>query len=228
MNITTKITQRQASLIAGIGLLVMTVFAIFGNFLAIENLIVPGDAATTANNILSSEGLFRLGICSLIIVAILDVVVAWALYIFLKPVNKNISLLAAIFRIVYAAIFAVTIANLFNVLELLSGDNYLTVFETEELYVQVMIHIASFRNGWDVGIIFFGIHLLILGYLVYKSGFIHKVLGILLVIASLGYLIDAFGVFLIPNYSLSIGMFTFIGELLLMFWLLVKGGKITE
>ncbi len=219
------ITQRNAAITAGLGLLLMTIAAIFANFFVLESFIVPGDAAETANNIMVNEGLFRAGICSLIIVAILDVVVAWALYVFLKPINKNLSLLTAWFRLVYAAILGISLHNLFSVLQLLSGADYLKVFETDQLHAQAMLSLSAFSDGWDIGIVFFGLHLALLGYLVFKSDHIPRILGVLLVIAGLGYLIDSFVVFLLPNQEVTIAMFTFIGELLFMFWLLLQGGK---
>lgn len=112
----TDISLRKAAIVAGLGLLIMTILAIFANFFVLQSLIVPGDAATTANNIMANELLFRLGICSFIIVAILDVVVAWALYVLLKPVNKSLSLLSAWFRLVYAAILGIALVNFFSVI----------------------------------------------------------------------------------------------------------------
>ena len=225
MNYISEMTKSQAAIIAGIGLLLMTVLAIFANFFVLESLIVDGDAILTSSNIIASNGLFRWGLSCLLIVAILDIVVAWALYVMLKPINRSLSLLTAIFRIVYATILGVAIASLLNVLNLLSGADYLTVFATNQLYSEVMLSINTFNNVWNIGIVFFGLHLFFLGYLVYKSENIHKIFGILLIVASFGYLIDAFGEFLIANYNLTVGMFTFIGELLFMFWLLIKGRK---
>ncbi|MBN1995327.1 MAG: DUF4386 domain-containing protein [Anaerolineae bacterium] len=224
----TDISLRQAAIAAGIGLLLMTILAPFAEFFVRQNLIVPGDAATTAKNIRAGEWLFRMAICSYLIVAILDVVVAWALYVLLKPVNNSLSLLAGWFRLVYAAIFAIALHNLLGVLHLLSGADYLTVFETDQLYAQVMLFLNGFNGGWDIGVVFFGLHLFTLGYLVFKSGYIPKILGVLLMIASFGYLADSFGKFLSPNYGATIAMFTFIGEVLFMFWLLFKGTKIPE
>jgi len=222
------LSLRKAAIVAGLGLLIMTISAIFANFIVLESLIVPGDAAITANNIIASEGLFRSGICSFIIVIIMDVVVAWALYVLLKPVNKSLSLLAALFRLVYAAIFGIALVNLFSVLQLLSGADYLTAFEPNQLHAQVMLFLKAFSYGWTIGLIFFGIHLFILGYLIFKSDYIPKILGVLVIIAGLGYIIDSFVIFLLPNYDVTIAMFTFIGELLLMLWLLLKGAKIPE
>lgn len=219
------ISLRKAAIVAGIGLLIMAILAPFANFFVLQSLIVPGDAEATANNIIASERLFRISICSFLIVAILDVVVAWALYVLLKPVNKSLSLLSAWFRLVYAAIFGIALVNLFNVLQLLSGAKYLTVFEPDQLHAQVMLFINAFNNGWDIGLVIFGLHLFVLGYLVFKSGYFPRILGILVIVASLGYLIDSFGKFLLPNYNITIAMFTFIGEVLLIFWLLWRGIK---
>ena len=222
----TQTSQRRAALVAGLGLLLMTVLAIFGNFVVLESLVVAGDPAATANNIAANELQFRAGILSLVIVAALDVVVAWGLYIFLKQVNRNLSLLMGWFRLVYATILGLALANLFGVLFLLSGASYLTVFEPGQLQAQAMAFLNTFSYAWDIGYVFFGLHLLLLGYLVFKldfRGYIPKILGVLLVIASLGYLVDSFGKLLLPNYGANIGLFTFFGELLLMLWLLWVG-----
>jgi MFS family permease len=224
----TEISQRKAAMIAGLGLLIMTILAIFANFFVFQKLIVPGDSVTTANNILASQGLFRIGICSFLIVAILDVVVAWALYVLLEPVNKSLALLTALFRVVYATIFATALNNLFGVLYLLTNADYSRVFETGQLHAQVMLSLNAFNDGWNIGLAIFGLHLVALGYLVFKSGYMPRFLGILLIVAGLGYLVDSFGKILLSNYNITIAMFTFIGELLFMFWLLIKGAKIFE
>lgn len=158
-------------------------------------------------------------------VAILDVVVAWGLYVLLESVSKNLSLLAAWFRVVYAAVFASALIPLLNVLQLLGGNDALKGFEPNQLQAQVMLSLGAFRSGWDLALVLFGFHLLVLGYLVFKSGYIPKWLGILLGIASLGYLADSFGKLLIPNYNLTISAFTFVGEVVLIFWLLWKSVK---
>ena len=221
----TDLSLRKAAIVAGLGLLIMAILAPIANFGVLQKLIVSGDATTTANNIMASAGLFRIGIVCFLIVAILDVVVAWALYSLLKPVNQSLSLLAAWFRVVYAAIFAIALSNLFTIVQLLNGDVYLKAFETNQLSAQVMLFLDAFKNGWDFGLVIFGIHLFVLGYLAFKSGYIPKFLGILVIIAGLGYLTDGFGKILSPNYNVTISMFTFIGEALLIFWLLWRGIK---
>jgi hypothetical protein len=221
-------SPRKAALVAGLGLLLMMIPAVFANFFVIESLIVPGDAATTANNVMANESLFRIGICGLIVVLVLDVLVAWGLYVFLKRVNKSLSLLTAWFRLLYVAMLGASLAGLLGVLGLLGGADYLTAFETDQLQAQVMLFVNVFHYGESIAYVFFGLHLLILGYLVFKSGFsgyIPKILGVLLAIAGLGYLIDNYGNLLIPTYDATISLFTFIGELLFMLWLLWKGIK---
>ncbi len=221
------ITLSKAALIAGLGLLIMTIAAIFAEATR-TSLIVANNATATANNIMANQMLFRFVIISYLITAALDVVVAWALYIFLKPVNKNLSLLAGWFRVAYAAIFGASLFNLVNALELLNNQSYLKVFGANQLHNQVMISLNAFNNGWNVGFVLFGLHLGLLGYLALKSGYIPKYLGVLLIIAGLGYLADSFGEFLIADYSATIAMFTFVGELVLIFWLFFKGSKIPE
>lgn len=221
------ITLRKAALIAGFGLLIMTIAAVFAEFVR-TSLIVAGDATTTANNILAKEVQFRSGIFGYLIVIVMDVIVAWALYVFLKPVNKSLSLLAGWFRIVYATIFGISLLYLVFVLGLLNSSDYLKLFGIDQMHTQVLLSLNAFSNGWNIALVFFGLHLGILGYLVLKSNYIPKFLGILLIIAGLGYLIDSLGKIFIPGYNVTIAMFTFIGELLLMFWLLIKGSKIQE
>ena len=222
------ISPGKAAIIAGIGLLLMTIFYLMADIFIFQKLIVTGDALTTANNIKASETLFRIGICFILIVLICDVVVAWALYIFLKQVNESLSLLMAWFRLVYAAMLGIALLNLVIVLLLLSGTNYLAIFETDQLNSQVLLFLNAFYDVWAIGLIIFGFHLIILGYLVFKSEYIPRYLGVLLMVAGLSYLIDFFGNLLFPNLNLAISMIFGWGELIFMFWLLIKGAKIYE
>ena len=204
---------RRASLTAGIALALIIVFAIFGEYGAVRTLITPGDAGRTAQDILGSEGLFRLGIASLFVVVILDIIVAAALFILFEPVNRSLSTMTAWFRAAYAAVYLVAISQLVVALGLLGDPN------------QALRAVDAYDTIWHVGLVLFGVHLLLLGLLAYRSGFMHKVFGILLVIAGLGYLVDGFGAVLVPNYSINISQFTFVGEATLMLWLLIKGSR---
>ena len=217
------ISLRQAAIIGGFALLIISVLAPVGYYGLIQNLIVPGDAAATVSKITASEGRFRIGMCCLLINAVLDLVVAWALYIVLKPVNKSIALLSAWLRVAYTVVLVVALGNFVNVLQLLRGTDYLTAFEPTQLHAQVMLGIDAYENVWNLGYVFFGLHLIILGSVMFRSGYFPKFLGILVNIAGFGYLIDSLGIVLFRNYSLNIAVYTFIGEPLLFIWLLMRG-----
>jgi hypothetical protein len=206
---------RAASLIAGTGILLLAVLAVFGNFIAVGALVTRTDAAKTARDILASEGLYRWGVASLILVAVLDIVVARALLTVFEPVNRSVSAMAAWFRVAYAVVFLVGIAQLVVALGLL-GDP-----------TQALRAINTYTAIWNAGLVLFAVHLLLIGYLAYRSGFIPTVIGILLVVAGLGYLTDGFGVVLVPSYSLNIAQFTFVGEVALMISLLINSRRIT-
>jgi len=221
----TDISLRTAAIVAGLGLLLMAILAPIVQFNIFQSLIVPSDAKTTVDNLMASIGTFRIGIVLFLTVAILDIVVAWALYILFKPVSQNLSLLTAWFRVVYSAIFAVAVINLLSILQLLTGAG-LSGLATAP---QVMLSLSTFQSGWDAGLVIFGLHLVVLGFLMFKSGYALKWLGILLgfllVIAGLGYMVDSLGKFLLTEYNMTISLYTFLGEPLFMLWLFWKGIK---
>ncbi len=222
---TADISPRKVALIAGIGLLVMALLAPFALFGVLQNLVVPTDAAATVENIIASEGLFRAGIAAFLIVIMLDVVVAWALYVLLRPVSRTLALLTAWLRLAFAAVFASALVNLLDVAQLLGGADGASL-QPAQLQAQVMSSIASFDNGWIViAHAIFGLHLFGLGYLLFRSAHFPRFLGVLVIIAGGGYLVDSFGMILVPNYALSIGAFTFVGEALLIFWLFWRAIK---
>jgi hypothetical protein len=223
-NKTRNITRRQASIIAGVSLLLMAILAPIANFGAVVHLIVKGDPVATLSNIISSIGMFRVGIFLFLIVAVLDVIVAWALYILFTESNKRLSLLAAWFRLVYTAVLVTSINHLSQVLSLI-GKPGREMIGADQIPAQVTFQLNSFQSGWDLGLLIFGGHLIVLGYLVIKSMDFPKFLGILIFIAGLGYVIDSIGKILISGYSLQISMYTFIGEVLLIFWLFWRGFK---
>ncbi len=218
--------MRRPALVGGTGLLAMAVLAPAANFGVIHRLVTPGDATRTAGHILASAGLFRLGIAALAAVVILDIVVAWALLKFFEPVHKGLATLAAWLRISYAVIFAVAISQLTGVLPLLSNTRRLTALSIGQRQAEALQKIHDFQDIWKVSLILFGLYLLLLGYLACRSGYVPRLLGVLLVIAGGGYLIDTTAGLLSPGYTASVSSFTFIGEALFMLWLLQKGRKI--
>lgn len=234
-NIVPDLSLGRTARMAGFGYLIIFLSGIFANFFVLQNMIVPGDAAATVGNIMAAQGLFRIGILSFVIMVVFDLLLAWLLYLLLKPVNRDVSLFAGWFRLVNATIFGIALYHLFDVLQMVSGADYLTVFEPGQLHAQVMLALAAFNHTWLIGLIFFGFHLLLLGYLIIKSDYIPKILGVLLIIAAFGYLIDSFANFLLSNYSdyqtifmLIVVIPGIIGELSFTLWLIWKGGKISE
>ncbi|MGD9379772.1 MAG: DUF4386 domain-containing protein [candidate division WOR-3 bacterium] len=226
---------RSSATIAGFGYLIIFITGIFANFFVLQSLIVPGDVSATANNIVANVLLFRFGILGFVVMVVFDVVLVWALYVLLKPVSKSISLFSAWFRLVNATIFGVALYNLFVVAQLTSGADYLNALDPGQLHARVMLSLNTFDYTWLIGLIFFGVHLLFLGYLILKSGYIPKILGILLIIAGVGYLVDSLANILLVNYENYAGILAmivfvpaFVGELVFMLWLLIKGGKISE
>jgi hypothetical protein len=157
----------------------------------------------------------------------LDVVVAWALYRVFSPASRSISLLAAWFRIVYAAVYLVAVSQLVGVLRLLGDDDYLAVFSGDQLQAQALLGINAFGDVWAAGLFLFGIHLLIIGYLAYRSGYVPRLLGVLLAIAGLGYVVDTVGTLLSDDSWVDVSLFTFIGEFLLALWLVIRGRRLT-
>jgi hypothetical protein len=208
---------RMGALVAGIGLLAMAVIAGLSTFGVIDSLTVPGDPGATAANLVNSAALFRLGAVGLVVVAILDVAVAWGLYIVLRSVNPSLSLLGAWFRVGYAAIFVMAINNLFSALRAAPVDPAQSAFFLE-----------TFQYGWQTGLIIFGIHLGVIGFLVWRSTYISWIFGVLLVVSGVGYTVDGFGTLLDPAYSLALSTFTFVGEVAFIFWLLIRGSRLPD
>jgi len=222
---TADISQRKVALTAAISLLVLALLAPFALFGVLQTLVVPTDAAATVENIIASEGLFRAGIAAFLIVIMLDVVVAWALYVLLRPVNRTLALLTAWLRLAFAAVFASALVNLLDVAQLLGGADG-AALQPAQLQAQVMSSIASFDNGWIViAHAIFGLHLLGLGYLLFRSAQFPRFLGALVIVAGGGYLVDSFTRILVPDFVFTFSVFTFVGEALLIVWLFYRAIK---
>lgn len=219
------ISLRTSALIAGIGLLIMVLTVPYATFQIFPNLIDYKNPEVTANNILDNRLLFIVGIILNFITIICDIIVAWALYIFLKPVNKSLSLLVAWFRLIYAGIYLIALLNLVKVLGLLKADNYFMATSENQIYDQILFYVKSFGYETSFALILFGICLGLLGYLVVKSNYVPKIFGWLLILAGLGYFISYSGKFLFPNTNTDFLMITFFGELIFMVWLLIRGGR---
>ena len=225
------LTQRNAAKVAGFTIVIMAIAAVISTDATIGKLFVSGNASKTFTNISASPLLFRTGIFSWLVILVCDVLAAWGLYLFFKPVNKKLSLISAWFRLIYVAILGTAIVSLIDVLPYLSESEYLSTLDTEYLRAQVLFSVDSFYNIWAFGLIVFGIHILFLGYLAVKSGFVPRILGILLLLAFLGYIITNSSNLLFPQYKNAmkivelIFLIPMLGEVALGIWLLYKGFK---
>ncbi len=214
--------------VAGFLYLIANLPAPFALIYLPSRLIVRGDAATTANNIMASESLFRLGIVGILFNSIANIFLVLALYQLLKVVNKNMASLMVIFMLVAVPIGMLNERNNLAVLLLLSGADYLKVFTTEQLQALVYLFLRMHSQGLNIAQIFWGLWLFPMGYLVFKSGFLPRILGVLLMIGCFGYVIQSFAVILLPNFNVKIIFFTSWGELLLVLWLLIKGANVEQ
>ena len=218
--------------VAGLLYLIIAVCAGFSFGYMRTTLIVPGDAAATVSNLLASEWLFRLGIVADAVVFLSEIVLIALLYALLKPVSQTISLAAVYARLAMVVMQGMNLLNYFFVLLLLSGAGYLTVFEPEQLQALVLLFLNAYEYVALIWGAFFGLHTLLLGYLVYKAGFLPRILGVLMVVASFGYLLDSFGNFLLPQYDALYAsvviLLALLGELPLALWLLIKGVNVEQ
>lgn len=216
--------ERSASLVAGIALLVLSALAGFANFVAVQGLVTEGDPARTANAIIDGQGLFRLGVLGFYVAAALDIVVAWALYrVFAPGRHQAMSLVTAWFRISYAGVFLVAAAYLATTLEPLTNESHAGFTETQR-HALAWSRIETFEATWSAGLALFGIHLALLGYLMLRrEGRPARIIGVLLVVAGAGYLFNSTAELLLPNLTFDVASFTFVGEVVLMVWLLIRG-----
>jgi hypothetical protein len=223
---TARISPQHYARLAGLLYLLVIPLGIFGALAVPSMLIVPGDAAATARNLIASESLFRLGIVSDLLASVVLIVVVLVLYQLLMPVNQSMAMLMVAFLLAAAPIAMLNKLNQLAALQVLNGADYLKVFSAEQLQSLALFFLRLHNRGSDIAYILWGLWLLPLGYLVFKSGFLPKILGVLLMIACFGYLIDSLVTLL--GYSLSIGTFAALGEIAFIVWLLVKGVNVEQ
>jgi hypothetical protein len=230
LQVTTHATETSPLTLARVAGLVylLGLPAPFGLIYVPSRLIVSGDAAATAANIVASETLFRLGIVSNLYVSVVNLVLVVALYRLLKPVGKNMALLMVMFVVAGVAIAMLSEMTQFAVLRLLLGADYRTVFTTDQLQALALLFLNMHSQGVNIAQIFWGLWLFPLGYLVFKSAFLPRSLGLLLLIAGFGYLTQSFFAFLAPGLKLNIAFITGWGELVLLLWLLIRGVNIEK
>jgi len=214
-------TARIAGLLYFIYIIASIIADLFGHFVFV-------DASATVNHIMAHESLFRIGVVTSLFSYVFFLLAAWYLYVLLKPVNKNIALLFLLLNLGGFAILVFSHVNLFSSLTLLSGADYLKVFQPDQLQAQAMLFINLYKTGSTIAQIPFGVWLLPLGYLVFKSGFLPKILGIFLIVDCFALLIYVCQRFLLPGYEViayPCWGISFVAEVSLTLWLLIKGVK---
>jgi Domain of unknown function (DUF4386) len=197
-----------------------------------SKLVVSADAAATARNILSNESLFRIGFSGELLHLACDVAVATILYMLLRPVNRNLALLAAFMRLACDIVLAVASLSHFAVLRLLHNADYLQGFQPDQLQTLALLALKLHGDGYAISLVFFGFACLALGYLVFRSGYLPRTIGALLVIAGACYLTNSFALFLHPAFAArlfpAILLPCFVAELALALWLVVKGVNVAQ
>lgn len=216
--------------LAGLGYLLIIVTGIFAEFFVRGGLVVPGDATATATNILGAGSLYRAGLAAEFVMLLADVLVAALLYLIFRPVSRTLATVAAAFRLAHAAVLGLNLLNTWFPLLVLGDAPYLAVLGPDQRHALALLFLEAHSFGYVIGLVFFGVHCLALGLLVRRSGYLPPLLGVLLLVAGAGYLVDSFGRTLMPGYAEHEALMTaivfmpaFVGELSFCLWLLVRG-----
>lgn len=221
-------SQRTAAKVAGFTCLFVMAVAVFAHYVLYAPIMVPGNVAETARNIVAHERLFRLTIVCYLIFGVGLVVLLTALYEILEPVNRGLALLAAFFRLAYALIWAVMGLEMFGALRVLSGATYLQGFEAERLQALARLHLNAGFDAYYVALLFWGIASTVCSYLWFKSAYVPRALAVFGGISSAWCAACALVFFVFPGFGKAINLYSFdspIGlfEMALSVWLLVKG-----
>lgn len=219
------LTLRQAAFVSGLTYLLNPVT--FAEYYVMPRLVVDSPARTLAN-LQAHPHLYSGAVLAYFAQLLGDIVMAWALYVLLAPVNRAVSLLASWLQLAYAAMSLSAVANLALVYRLLFVRDYAGLFPPEALAAQVRMQIGSFRAGWSLGLVVFGIHLIVMGILFVQSSYLPRWLGWVLIADGAAWVIDRLAEYVAPSASLGFLNVFFVGELILMVWLLGWGWRLSE
>lgn len=210
---------------SGIAYLLIFISGFYANFAILENLVDLDNSEQTTLNIINDSIQFRHGLIAFFIMLISDVFLIWSLFKITEPTQKIVPYIASLFRGLHASFFLVALVQLNKIYTITSGKT-----NSSELQTRVIDLFKKFDEFWTIGLLFFGIHLLSLGFLAFKSNYINRFISFLLIIAAIGYFIDGLSKLFLPSYHeyqsyfQAIVVFTgVIGELSFTIWLLVKG-----
>ncbi len=221
-------SQRNAAKVAGVAGLVAFILVVFGNYILLEPLLVPRNAADTARNILAHETQFRLALICFITYGICAIVLLSALYVIFAPVNRGLALAGALFRLVFAILWLIAPLNSLAALRLLGDAPYLKIFEPDRLQALARVQVAGSFDDYYVGLPFFGLAATVCAWLWLRSNYIPKGLSIFGVIASAWCVFCAVVYLIFPNFNKIVNDYIFdspmaLFELVVSAWLLFKG-----
>ncbi|HEU5236045.1 MAG TPA: DUF4386 domain-containing protein [Pyrinomonadaceae bacterium] len=226
-------SQRTAAKVAGWSGLLTFAIVVFGNYVLLNPLYVPGNAAVTARNIVAHQTQFRITVVCFLAYSVGVVVLLTSLYVIFKPVNPGLAVAAALFRLVFALLWLLSPLNLLSALRLLSNASYLQVFEADRLQALARLHLGAGFDDYYVGLPFFGLAAAVCAWLWLKSNYIPKGLSIFGVIASAWCVLCAFIFLIFPHFNKIVNDYIFdspmaLFELIVSFWLLFKGLRSAE
>ncbi|MCL9806540.1 DUF4386 domain-containing protein [Flavobacterium amniphilum] len=221
------ISDKNLARIAGLCYFIVIAAGLFSEVFVRQTLRVSNDALTTAHNIQSHEMLYRWGFVADLVNFVIGIPCVLIIYFLFKRVNKLLLQIALTFVIIQTAIIAVNLLNQIFPLLVLSNETYLNTFQPDQLATLSLLSLNVQSQGYAIGLVFFAFYCLIIGYIIYKSQMLPKIIGILYFIAGLGYLINSFTMFLSKGFTNPLFTYLaipiFIGELSLCLWLLIKG-----
>jgi hypothetical protein len=213
--------------IGGALYLLIIVLGAFAEGFVANKLIAPGDAATTAHNIMATPGLWQFSVAGDLVVVLCAVPLLWIEYLLLRPVSRQLVLLAVLFNVVSLAVEAISKLFLLVVMPTLGSPGYLKAFAPQQLEVLANLALRSHDIAFNIALIFFGFTCLVNGYLIFKSGYLPKLIGVLMQIAGLSYLMACFAALFAPALAdvitPAILLPPLIGESSFCLWLLIKG-----
>lgn len=218
---------KQALRVSGISYLMIFLAGFYANFFVLETMVVPLDPKTTVTNFIQYRPMLRAGILGFVVMLLFDVTLVGSLYYITNQANRRLSILASGFRLLHALAFAIALASLFHIYQLTGHTDYLNL---EQIQPAIMSALANFDTIWTLGLLLFGVHLIFLGYLCLKSKWVAKFVGVMLLLAAVGYLTDCTAKLFMGNYVDYQEVFGFLvivlgvlGELTFTIWLLFKG-----
>ncbi|HTR64760.1 MAG TPA: DUF4386 domain-containing protein [Terriglobales bacterium] len=231
-NRTVEASPQLYARIGGVLYLIIIVAGGFAELFVRDKLIAPRDAAATAGKIMASEPLWRMGFAATLVMLVCAVALTMIFYVLLKPVNRNLALLAVLFNLVDVAIEGINNLHHFAAVLILGGADYLKAFDPHQLQALALLSTKLFAYGYGIGLVFFGCESLLRGYLIFRSGYFPRFLGVLVTISGLSYLTNSFTLFLSPAVARLISSWILlpagIPELILALWLVVVGVNVAK